>query len=308
VARQIAIDTGVVALLAAAVRISIPVSLAALGETVLERSGIVNVGLEGMMLAGAFLGFAFATAFGSAFAGALLAGAAVSIVGLIFGIAVAKARADAIVCGVALNLIALGGTAAAMRRMYPSGATPFLAPLGSVRIPFLADLPVLGRMVFDQSPYFFAMASAALILWLALDKTGFGLRVAAAGERPEALLLAGERPDVVRVRSAALCGFFAGLGGSQLSIESAATFTEQATAGRGFVALAVVIIARRDPRLVPVVALLYGLAEAYTLRILAQGTDYSLALAELLPGLPFAITLTVYAIASLSSKRRSSLA
>lgn len=300
-------SVGLVALAAAAVRISISVSLAALGESVLERSGIVNVGLEGMMLAGAFSGFAFAAAYESALLGAALGAVTGAFSGLVFGAAVTKGRANPIVMGVALNFLALGSTAILMRRMYPSGTAPLLPQTGTVRVPYLADAPILGPLVFDQSPYFYALLLSSVLLALALKKSRAGLFISAAGERPQALLLAGIRPESVRLRAAVVCGFLAGLGGSQLAVESASTFTEQATAGRGFVALAIVVIAQRKPLIVPAVALIYGAAEAYALRLLTSAGDYLVAPAELLPALPFAITLAVYAIASLSSIRRSSL-
>ncbi|MER3396128.1 MAG: hypothetical protein C4318_01510 [Acidimicrobiia bacterium] len=296
---------GLTALLQAAVRISTPVSLAAIGESVLERSGVVNVGLEAMMLMGAFAGFATASLTGSLGAGTVGGVATGAVMGLGFGAMVNKAKANAIASGVALNLLALGLTATAMRRLYPGGTAPFLSPLHPIRVPMFADIPFLGKVLFVQSPFFYAMALSAAGTGALLWGTKHGLRIRAAGEMPEALLFSGLRPESQRMRAAVLCGALAGLGGSQLSIDIASTFTEQATAGRGFVALAIVLIGRRDPRLVPLASLVYGIAEAYTLRLISSGTGMTVSISELLPGLPFALTLGVYAIASLSSKRRS---
>ncbi len=298
-------DIGIAAFFAAALRISIPVSLAALGEAVLERAGIVNVGLEGMMLIGAFIGFACASALDSTLLGGLLGSLAGGITGLGFAAMVARARAQEIVTGISLNLLALGSTAILIRRLYPSGAVPLIEPVESVRIPLLADTPILGPIFFDQSPYFFLLVTAAAILAVVLFKSRLGLQIEAAGRRPETLLLSGIRPCRVRMGAGLICGILAGSAGSQLALEGVSTFTEQATAGRGFVALAIVVVARRDPRLVPLVALLYGASEALALRLMTSGNFYSSALGELLPAVPFVLTLAVYAIASLSSIRRS---
>ncbi len=294
------------AFLAASLRLAVPVALAALGEAALERSGIVNVGLEGMMLAGAFTGYAAASATGSPPLGAACAALAGAALGYSFGRVVADQRGNPIVAGVALNLVVMGSTTALMRTVFPAGRQPLLPALPQLRVPLLADLPYLGEPVFSQSPYLYALAVAMLLVWWWLYRTVAGLRIAAAGERPQALALAGADVTAPRRTAATVCGLLAGLGGSQIVIEGTGVFTEQATAGRGFVALAIAVVARRHPLLVAPAALAYGASEATALRLMAFGSPAVGAMSELLAGLPFALTLAFYAIASLASSRRAS--
>ncbi len=294
------------AFLAASLRLAVPVALAALGEAALERSGVVNVGLEGMMLAGAFAGYAAASATGSLPAGAASAALAGAALGYLFARVVADHRGNPIVAGIALNLVVLGSTTALMRTVFPVGRQPLLPSLPHLRVPLLADLPYLGESVFSQSPYLYALVVATVLVWWWLYRTVAGLRVAAAGEKPQALALAGADVTAPRRTAATVCGLLAGLGGSQIVIEGTGVFTEQATAGRGFVALAVAVVARRHPLLVAPAALAYGASEATALRLMTSGRPAVGAVSELLAGLPFALTLAFYAIASLASSRRAS--
>lgn len=263
------------ALLEAALRLAAPLLLAALGELVVERSGVVNIGIEGMMLFGAFAGFAAAAASGSPAAGLGAAAAAGAAAGALFALFAVVRRTDQIVVGAAVNLLALGGTGLAARALY-GGAVP--------------TAPVLPSLAFAG----LALALVPL-LGLGLAFTRPGLRLRAVGERARAA--DAEGVAVERVRFAALLagGTLAGVAGAALSIAQSNTFTEGMTAGRGFIALAVVIFGRWRPAGVLGAALFFGAAMALQPRLQARGSaiPYQATLM-----FPYVVTLVVLAFAS----------
>ncbi|MCG8588503.1 MAG: ABC transporter permease [Proteobacteria bacterium] len=275
------------ALLEASLRLAAPLLLAALGELIVERSGVVNIGTEGIMLSGAFAGFATGIALGSPAWGVLGAVAGAMSLAAVFAFFVVNRRSDQIVMGMAINLLALGGTGLAARALYegrvPSGRT--LVDWG-----FGQDVPVLGTLVFGQSPFVAAALAGALLLAFGLARTRAGLRLRAVGE--SARSADAEGLSVVRIRwLAILCGgALAGLGGAALTLAQSNTFSEGMTAGRGFMALAVVIFGRWNPLGVAGAALFFGAASALQLRLQAEGigVPYQAALM-----FPYLMTLVV---------------
>ena len=231
------------ALLEATLRLAAPLLLAALGELVIERAGLINVGIEGTMLTGAFAGFVVAVASGSALAGVAAAAAAGLGVGALFAAFAVVGRIDQIVVGTALNLLALGATGAASRALY-AGAPPSAPTLGALAAGPLAELPWLGALFFAQTPFVCAGWLLALAVGIALARTRAGLRLRAVGESARAA--DAEGVDVPRVRVAAVLigSALAGLAGAALSLAQSDSFTEGMTAGRGFIALAIVIFGR----------------------------------------------------------------
>ena len=280
------------ALYAAAIRLALPIFFAALGEVFAERSGLVNVGLEGMMLMAAFGGV-----LGSDLTGSPLLGLAV---GIAFALVVAAIQAyvainlggDQIVSGIALNIAALGLTAYLARTIWEGGNVPQVDGFGALHPPVLSDIPILGPIVFEQSAFVYLALAAAGVAWWALTRTTWGLRLRACGEDPHASDSLGI--DVVRVRwqTMLICGALAGLGGVFLSLGQLFTFSDAMTGGRGFIALAVVIIAGWSPLKAIWAALLFSLFEALALRVQATNIDLP---AELMLALPYVMTLIVYA-------------
>jgi simple sugar transport system permease protein len=282
------------ALLEAALRLAAPLLLAALGELVVERAGVVNIGIEGMMLVGAFAAFAAASASGSPALGAAAAVGAALALGALFAAAAVLARADQIVVGTAVNLLALGATGLALRAGFPEG--PSDAPgVADVALPGLAQLPFLGPVLFRQSPYaWLALAlCAAVAVFLARMRAGLALR--AVGEAARAADAEGVSVPAVRCAAVLFGAAAAGLAGSILTLSQSHVFSEGMTAGRGFIALTVVIFGRWRPAGVLGAALFFGLASALQFRLQARGLGIPYPLFLMFP---YAVTLAVLAVAT----------
>lgn len=264
--------TALAGFLEATVRIATPLGLAALGETVTERSGVINVGLEGSMLGGALAAAMAAHATGSPWAGVLagcLAGAAIAAVFAVFAIAL---RGDQIVVGMAITLAAVGATGAIYRAAFGVTGTalslPTLAPLG---VPGLESIPLFGAALFRQSVPTYLLYVAAAATWALFARTQLGLAIRAAGESPAAAEAAGLRVARLRFRSTLFGGGMAGLAGATLVLAQAGTFAERMTAGRGFVAIAIVVLGRWRPLGVFAAALVFGAASALQFAFQAIG-------------------------------------
>ena len=234
--------------LAAAIRIATPLMFAALGGILSERAGVFAVGLEGMMLAGAFAAVVGTWWSGDAGAGVLLATVAGAAIGLMVATVAVRFRADNMVTGLTANILALGLTSYLLR-VLAGGGQPVaihLTPLAAWPIPGLADLPVLGPLLFVQPPLTYLVVLGCLMLALFLRHTQAGLTLRASGENPEAVFAAGGNPLRVRMLAVIACGAIAGLGGAVLSLQQVGTFTDGMTGGRGYLALASLIVGRWD--------------------------------------------------------------
>ena len=278
--------------LSASVRNATPLLLAALGETVAERSGVINVGLEGAIIAGCFAGLLGATAFGApaGFAVAGLAGLALSVV---FAVVAIGFAADQIITGTALTMLGLGLTSTLYRVLYgDAGAalnTPTLTPIG---IPVLRNIPVLGSAFFEQPFPTYLAAFLVPLVWMWLSRTHSGLALRATGENPAAARASGlapRRQQTVGVLFGGLCG---GLAGGALVLAQVGTFAEGMSAGRGFVAIAIVALGRWHPVGAAIAALIFGMASA--LQFLFQALDLNLPY-QLFLALPYALTLLALA-------------
>ena len=286
-------DVFSIGVLASGVRLAVPTALAALGETVSQRAGIFNLGLEGMMMVGAFTGFAAASALGSPALG-LLAGAAggAALSLLMVGGAVWRGT-SVIVTGFALIL--LGQGLANFLYAQNQGRLPTFEPLGEIDLGPLSDLPLVGRVLLEQNALYFVAVGLALVLALLLRRTRFGLEVDASGSDPAAATAKGV--SVRRTRSlAVLCaGLLAGLGGAAITVGSVGNFGSNITAGRGFVAISLVAVARGRIGWVLVAAFLFGTLEAAQARL----QDVGGVPVELLPALPWlAVVLALVALAA----------
>ncbi len=274
-------------LLQTGVPLAAPLLLAALGETVAEQAGVINVGIEGMMLSGALAGFAGAYFGHSAWLGAGAAVLAGTALAALFALLSVRLRADQVVVGTGVNILALGLTGVFARALFPesSVSAPGFAPLP---IPLLHNLPLLGASLFSQNALGYIAWFLVPLCGLFLYRTRPGLRLRAVGEYPAAADGAGVR--VGRLQTAAMLwgGALAGLAGAYLSIGYANGFVENMTQGRGFIALAVVIVGRWNPGGVLGAALLFGLASALQFQFQAgvSRVPYQFFLA-----LPYLLTL-----------------
>lgn len=282
----------------ASVRTATPLALAAYGELVVERAGIINLGLEGAIIAGAFgaLVGAGAGGVGAGFTVAILAGCAATVV---MALVVLWLRADAIIAGTAVTMLALGLTGTLYRALYGTqGAALSIPTLSPRAFPVLSELPLLGRAFFVQPSITYMLYGLAAILWWWMTRTHAGLSLRAVGERPAAAFVAGISP--VRVQAWALLfgGAMGGLAGGVLVLAQVGTFAENMSAGRGFIAIAIVVLGRWSPLGVAAAALLFGIASQlqYVFQSLDWPVPYQLFLA-----LPYILTLLALA----STQRRA---
>ena len=275
--------------LEATVRTATPLALAAIGESISERGGILNVGLEGAIMAGCFGAAAGAAAggIGAGLAGGLLGGL---LVGLLFGVMVVWLRADQIITGTAVTLGSYGATGVLQRLVFGDAGValtiPTLAPLA---IPGLSALPVIGRALFTQHAMTYATIALAPVAWWWLYRTHAGLALRAVGEHASAATAAGVVADRYRWVATLTGSALGGLSGATLVL-TVGTFSEQMSAGRGFIAIAIVALGRWTPQGAALAALLFGAASALQYRFQATGSDvpYQLILA-----LPYLFTLVV---------------
>lgn len=287
------------AFLEATVRTATPLALAALGESVTERAGVINIGLEGAIMAGAFgalVGAGLAPGLGGAalgFAAGALAGLLAAALFAAFAVGL---RADQIITGTAVTLAALGLTGTLYRTLYgETGAALTLPTTPPAPIPGLSALPLLGRALFAQPPatYLLYLLVPALAWWSARTHAGLALR--AVGEQPDAAVAAGIRPRRVQLAATLFGGAMGGLAGATLVLAQAGTFAEGMSAGRGFIAIAIVVLGRWHPVGVAAAALLFGAASA--LQYLFQAMGWQLPY-QLFLALPYLLTLVVLASVS----------
>ena len=278
--------------LAAAIRTATPLLLAATGELVIERAGIIYVGIEGSILAGALAAAAGGLALGSGagVALALLAGAATA--GL-FALFVVRWRTEQIVTGTAITLVATGATAALYHVLFgPEGAGLRVPVLRPVALPGFSAIPVVGRALFAQSLFTYAAVVAIVVVWWVLARTHLGLALRACGERPSAARAAGIATGRLRGAAALFAGALGGAAGASLVLVQSGTFAEGMSAGRGFIAIAIVALGRWRPGGVLVAALAFGAASA--LQYLFQARGWTLPYQVFL-ALPYVATLVALA-------------
>jgi simple sugar transport system permease protein len=287
-------DGAVTLLLVAAIGLAAPLLFAAIGELVSETAGVINIGLEGMMLGGAFGAVWGAFASGSVVVGFAAGAAGGLLVAALHGLTCLVFGANQVVSGVILNVLVLGLTTFGVALVFDSNLSRSVDTLGDVRIPLLADIPVVGRALFDQDlGVYAAFALVPLALWV-LNRTSVGLSLKAVGERPTSAESLGVRVNAVRWAALLFCGAAAGVGGAQLTLASLGAFTENVTAGRGFIALAAVVFGRWRPVGTMVAVLLFAVADAFQIRAQALGVDVPHQLLAMLPYL-----VTVIALAGL---------
>jgi simple sugar transport system permease protein len=278
-------------LLASTIRNSTPLIFAALGGMFSERSGVVNIGLEGLMLISAFAGVVGASLSGSALVGLGFALGAGLIFALIHALMSITFEADQIISGTAINLLALGGTGFLMVQIFGSGGTsPRVPGFKEVAIPLLSDIPLIGPALFNQSLLVYLMYLLIPISWFVVFRTPFGLRLRATGEVPEAVDTAGVSVSHMRYYGVALSGLLAACGGVYLSMGILSAFTEGMTNGRGFIALAALIFGRWNPIGAAGAALLFGFALAVTYQVPQEVIPL-----EFIQMLPYILTIVALA-------------
>lgn len=290
-----------VVFLEAAVRLGIPLALAALGETITERSGVINIGLEGSIIAGALGSAIGALTFGSAGGGVLVGAAGGTVIALVFVVFAIVLNGDQIITGTAVTLGGLGITGAIYQARFGVTGTELSLPtLTAVEIPGLSAIPILGTPLFAQAPTAYFAFLLAPALWYFLYRTGAGLNLRAVGEAPDAARAAGIDVRRTRVFATLFGGALAGIAGAHLALAHAGTFAEGMSAGRGFIAIAVVVLGRWNPALVLFAALFFGGASAFQFFLQALGIDLPYQFFLMLPYL-----LTLAALAGWVGRSRA---
>lgn len=270
-----------------------PFAFAALGECISERAGVINIGLEGSIIAGA-LGATIGAGFLGITAGFFAGAAAGLFVGMLFALFAVLLRSDQIITGTAITMFGLGMTGTIYRIFYGAAGvslkTPTSAPLA---IPMLSDIPIVGHALFAQPPiaYLLYLCVPTIAWWLSRTQAGLALR--AVGERPDAAAAAGIRPMRVQFLAVLFAGLMAGLGGATLVLAQAGTFVEGMSAGRGFIAIAVVVLGRWKPLGVAAGALLFGATS--TLQNLFQSMGWTGIPYNAFLAVPYVLTLIVLA-------------
>ncbi len=276
-----------------ALRLATPLALAAMGGILSERSGVVNIGLEGQMLMGAFVGWAAAVTLGSAWIGVLCGMLAGALLGLLHAVLTQRFRADHVVSGMAVNLLSAGLTVFLLRRFFerPPGADT----VAEWSLRWLQPVPVLGGLLSGQSPFVILILVLPFALHGLLYHTMWGLRVRATGESAHKSRLAGIPVRVVRYECVILSGVFAALAGTYLSLSQLNVFTEGMSAGKGFIALAAVIFGRWTPLGATAAALGFGFLDAFQQRLQGELLFGTRVPSELLLSLPYLLTIVALA-------------
>jgi ABC-type uncharacterized transport system permease subunit len=257
-------SVNLVGLLGSTLLRSVPLTLGALSGVLCERSGVINVAIEGQFLIAAFTGAIVASATTHLWLGLVAGVLAGGLVGALLALLAIRYQVDQIVVGVILNLFALGLTGFLNDRVLVPHQTTLNTPnvFGSIEIPLLSKIPVLGPVLFDQNIFIYLMYIMLVVVHLGLFHTRWGLRVRAVGEHPRAADTVGIRVLAIRYRNVILGGMMAGLGGAYFTLGSVGSFAKNMTSARGFIALAAMIFGRWSPLGAFAAALLFGFADA----------------------------------------------
>jgi general nucleoside transport system permease protein len=279
--------------LASTVAMAPPILLAALGELIVERSGVLNIGIEGAILAGAFFGFAATYFSGSIALGLIAACAAAVAMNALLAALVVNLAVNQVVAGTAIDILALGLTGVFYRQFFGmTGRALTITPMPSIALGPLARIPVIGPVFFNQSALVYVAMALVPIVAIVISHTRYGLELRAAGERPEAADALGLGVYRLRWQALMIAGVLSGLAGAFLTLAYTNTFIEGISAGRGYVALSVVIVGRWNAWGVAAASMLFGAAMALQFGLQAFGSaiPYQFFLA-----LPYVLTIVVLA-------------
>lgn len=282
-------------LLSAGLVAAVPLLLAALGETLTERAGLLNLGLEGLMLLSAFSSFVVALKTQSIVAG-LFAGTLTGLLlGLLFGYLTITLQVDQVMVGLGLTIFGGGLTGFLFRDFYGQQFPTLAVSLKKAALPLLSDLPILGPALFQQPPPVYLAWGLVVIFALMLTRTRFGLEVRAAGENPLAADVAGVNVFRVRYLAVIIGGAMAGLGGAFLSVGDLNFFVPGMTVGQGFIAIALAMLGQWQPYRVFIGAVLFGLLRSLATGLQIVGVDARPEFILMLPYLGIIIALVILA-------------
>ncbi|MBQ4651122.1 MAG: ABC transporter permease [Oscillospiraceae bacterium] len=279
-----------------------PVALAAIGGSLTEHAGIMNIGMDGMILMGAFFGVLGSALFGSAWAGLCLALFIGILVGLFFALFVVKLRSDEFIIGCALNTFALGLTTYLSRSVFGTSGANGFASLPTVHIPLLDKIPFVGEVFNDHSLFVYVTWLLVLLLWAFVYKTPCGFWMRASGEKPDTLRTAGIEPDKLKWLASVMCAVLCALAGAHLSLGYlSGTFAENMSNSRGYIAFACVIFGAANPRKAYLAAIMFGFFDAIGLRLQDHISS------DLTGIIPYAITVIMMVYVVVRSNRKKTV-
>lgn len=278
---------------ASGVRLATATAYATLGEIISEKAGIVNIGLEGMMLSGAFTAALVSYLTGNVWIAVLAAGVIGTLVALLHCIVSVYLAVNQVVSGVAINIMAAGLTTFLSRLLLKNVSA--VNSFNSIKIPLLSDIPLVGPVLFIQNILVYILYILVPITWVLLKKTNVGLIFRAVGDYPQAADSKGINVKRYKTIATCICGFLAAVGGAYMSIGTLSMFSENLTSGYGYIALAIVIVGNWKPGISVIAALFFGLIQAFTysFQVVYPNATYQLVLM-----LPYLFTIVIYAIFS----------
>jgi simple sugar transport system permease protein len=285
--------SSIISLLAATLRISPPIVLASIGGAYSERTGIINIGLEGMILMGAFAGAAGSYFLGNPWLGVLCAVLAGGTLGLLHAVLCIRFKANQVVSGVGVNILSLGLTTLLLQVIWGNrGASDPVPGIDPLQIPVIKDIPVVGEIIGTQNPLVYIMLIIVFFAWLIMFRTPIGLRIRAVGEHPEAADTVGIHVHRIQYMCVTVSGMLSGLGGAYLSLGWLNLFSQNMSAGRGFIALAANIFGKWNPAGTFGASLLFSFTDA--LQIKLQGVGIPIQFIQMIP---YILTILVLASA-----------
>ena len=281
----------IVGVIATGVRLAIPYLLAALGEMLSQRAGVFNLGLEGIMLMGAFFGFYATYVTASPLLGFLAAIAAGALMGLLMAFVSVTLRAEQGISGIGLSMLGWG-LSGLFFRLYVDGVQT-IQGLNPLKLPLLGDIPLLGPMLFNHTIIAYIAFLLVPVSWFVLFRTTWGLSVRAAGMAPQAVDTLGVSVNGIRYQCLIIGGMMAGLAGATLTVANTNMFMDNITAGRGFIAIALVYFGRWSPWGILAGSLLFSMADSLQLWVQVLGINFPYELAVMLPYIVTIVALTV---------------
>lgn len=283
------------------IQLAIPIVLGALAGTIAERSGVILLGVEGLMLFGAFAGVYGVYLTGNPWAGVLLSIFTGALVGMVYGLFAIKFRSQQAVVGVGFNLLASGLTGVLLKTVWKAeGMSTVVTSVPKITVPLLNKIPFIGKVFENQSPYLFMMLGIVLVIWVVFYKTKIGLRIRAMGENPKAVQTAGVKVNKYRYFALSISGAIAGLGGSFLSISHNNLFVIDMVSGRGFMGLAANIFGGWHPVGSLLASFVFSTAQAIRFTLI----DYDIP-THLISMLPYITTLLVLLVIGIRSKSQN---
>ncbi len=281
-------------------RSATPVALASMGGLMTEHAGIMNIGMDGMILIGAFTAVAVTVATGSVWLGLLLAILVGVLLGLLFALLVVKFQSDEFIIGTALNIFAGGLTVYMLWAFFGvRGTLRSATGFPVIHIPLLQDIPFVGQVLSGNSLFIYLTVPLVALMWMLIYRTPWGFRLRAAGEHPQTLQTAGISPVKLKWSASVICGGFCALAGAQLALGNVTMFSEGMSNSRGYIAFACVIFGGANPVRTYLAALMFGFFDALGYRL----QEYKIS-ANLTSMIPYVITVAMMVYVVVRSNRR----